>query len=103
VLVSLSGPVSGIVPEGRPATERSNGCEFYLRRANADSQSAWSAVDNSADILVLAKPSFADAPILVDRPIHFTPLSFAENIAAMVLFGPIIDLAARSQLKVEKS
>jgi hypothetical protein len=39
----------------------------------------------------------------VDRPIHFTPLSFAENIAAMVLFGPIIALAARSQLKVEKS
>jgi hypothetical protein len=33
----------------------------------------------------------------------FTPLSFAENMAAMVLFGLIIALAARSQLKVEKS
>ena len=27
------------------ATERSNGCEFYLRRVNADSQGAWCAVD----------------------------------------------------------
>ena len=27
------------------ASERSNGCEFALRRVNADSQGAWSAVD----------------------------------------------------------
>jgi hypothetical protein len=39
----------------------------------------------------------------VDQTYHFTPLSFAENMAAMVLFGLIIALAARSQLKVEKS
>jgi hypothetical protein len=37
------------------------------------------------------------------RPIHFTPLSFAENMAAMVSFGLVIALEARSQLKVEKS
>ena len=39
----------------------------------------------------------------VGQTYHFTPLSFAENMAAMVLFGLIIALAARSQLKVEKS
>jgi hypothetical protein len=32
---------------------------------------------------------------------HFTPESFAENMA--VLFGLIIALTARSQLKVETS
>jgi hypothetical protein len=32
-----------------------------------------------------------------------SPLSFAENMVAKVLFGLIIALAARSQLKVEKS
>jgi hypothetical protein len=31
------------------------------------------------------------------------PQSFTENMASMVLFGVIITLAARSQLKVEKS
>jgi hypothetical protein len=31
------------------------------------------------------------------------PLSFAENLAAMVLFGLIIALAARSQFEGEKS
>jgi len=31
---------------------------------------------------------------------HFTPLSVADNMATMVLFGLIIALAARSQLRV---
>jgi len=39
----------------------------------------------------------------VGQTYHFTPLSFAENMAPMVLFGLIIALAARSQMKVEKS
>ena len=39
----------------------------------------------------------------VGQTYHFTPLSFAENIAAIELFGLIIAVAARSQLKVEKS
>jgi hypothetical protein len=39
----------------------------------------------------------------VGQTYHFTPLSFAGNMAAMVLFGLIIALAARSRLKVEKS
>ena len=37
------------------------------------------------------------------RPAAFSIRGFAENMAAMVLFGLIIALAARSQLKVEKS
>jgi hypothetical protein len=34
---------------------------------------------------------------------QFTPLSFAEKMAAMVLFGLTIALAARSQIKLEMS
>jgi hypothetical protein len=34
---------------------------------------------------------------------QFAARSFAENMAAMVLFGLVIALAARSQLKVENS
>ncbi|HWS67264.1 MAG TPA: hypothetical protein VN325_31230 [Steroidobacteraceae bacterium] len=39
----------------------------------------------------------------VGQTYHFTPLSFAENMTAMVLFGLVIALEARPQLKVEKS
>ena len=39
----------------------------------------------------------------VAQTYHFTPLSFAENMAAMLLFSLIVAVAARSQLKVEKS
>jgi hypothetical protein len=51
------------------------------------------------------KASGSAAPLVsaVGQTYHFTPLSFAENMAAMVLFGLIIAPAARSQLKVEKS
>ena len=34
---------------------------------------------------------------------HFTPLSFAENMAALVLLGLVIALAVRSQSRVERS
>jgi len=40
--------------------------------------------------------------VAVGQTYHFMPLSFAENMA-MVLFGLIIALAARSQLKGAKS
>jgi hypothetical protein len=43
----------------------------------------------------------AQCPFILNY--HFTPLIFAENMAAMVLFGLIIAVAARSQSKVETS
>jgi hypothetical protein len=43
------------------ATQRSNGCEFYLRRVNADSQGAWCAVD----------PKRARGGFLVEWPVYF--------------------------------
>jgi hypothetical protein len=53
----------------------------------------------------VGKASGSAAPLVsaVGQTYHFTLLSFAESMAAMVLFGLIIALAARSQLKVEKS
>jgi hypothetical protein len=42
-------------------------------------------------------------PSAVGQTYHFTPLSFAENMAAMVLSSLIVALAARSLLKVETS
>jgi hypothetical protein len=53
----------------------------------------------------VGKASGSAAPLVsaVGQTYQFTPLSFAENMAAMVLFGLIIALAARSQLKVGKS
>ena len=60
---------------------------------------------NAGEQYTVGKASGSAAPLVsaVGQTYHFTPLSFAENMAATVLFGLIIALAARSQVKVEKS
>src|ERR1700687_52770 len=58
---------------------------------------------NAGEQYTVGKASGSAVPLgwAVGQTYHFTPLSFAENMAAKVLFGLIIALAARSQLKVE--
>jgi hypothetical protein len=53
----------------------------------------------------VGKASGSAAPLVsaVGQTYHFTPLRFAENMAAMLLLGLIIALAARSQLTVDKT
>ena len=79
------------------ATAQGCATNEIMRRSGLSKSAVWRWQERTPTM------ALSDASLRGRPDLSFQPLSFAENMAAMVLFGLVIALEARPRLKVEKS